>query len=42
MCVEIPEPFYGVGQYYDDFSQISDEEVNELLDRAYQRVGELQ
>jgi len=42
VCVEIPEPFYGVGQFYDDFSQISDEEVNELLDRAYQRVGELQ
>jgi putative phosphoribosyl transferase len=42
VCVEIPEPFYGEGQFYDDFSQISDEEVNELLDRAYQRVGELQ
>jgi predicted phosphoribosyltransferase len=34
VCVEMPEPFYGVGQFYGDFSQVSDEEVNELLDRA--------
>jgi len=34
VCVETPEPFYGVGQFYRDFSQVSDEEVNELLDRA--------
>ena len=34
VCVEMPEHFYGVGQFYDDFSQVSDEEVNELLDRA--------
>lgn len=34
VCAETPEPFYGVGQFYDDFSQVSDEEVQELLDRA--------
>jgi putative phosphoribosyl transferase len=34
VCVESPEPFYGVGQFYHDFSQVSDEEVNELLGRA--------
>jgi len=34
VCLEMPEPFYGVGQFYDDFSQVSDEEVMELLDRA--------
>jgi putative phosphoribosyl transferase len=34
VCVEAPEPFYGVGQFYSDFSQVSDEEVNELLDPA--------
>ena len=34
VCLEMPEPFYGVGQFYDDFSQVSDEEVTELLDRA--------
>jgi predicted phosphoribosyltransferase len=26
-----PEPFYGVGMWYRDFSQTSDEEVQELL-----------
>jgi len=34
ICVEMPESFFGVGQFYRDFSQVSDEEVNELLDRA--------
>ena len=36
VCVEMPEPFYGVGQFYANFSQVSDEEVNELLERAFQ------
>lgn len=34
VCLEMPEPFYGVGQFYSDFSQTSDAEVTELLDRA--------
>jgi putative phosphoribosyl transferase len=34
VCLEMPEPFYGVGQFYRDFTQVSDEEVTELLDRA--------
>jgi putative phosphoribosyl transferase len=34
VCLEMPEPFYGVGQFYDDFSQVGDEEVKELLDSA--------
>jgi putative phosphoribosyl transferase len=38
VCLEMPEPFYGVGQFYDDFSQVSDEEVTGLLDRASRRV----
>lgn len=42
VCVEMPEPFYGVGQFYHDFSQVSDEEVNELLDHAFQQRGEQQ
>jgi predicted phosphoribosyltransferase len=29
-----PEPFYGVGAWYEDFSQTSDKEVCELLDKA--------
>ena len=35
VCLEMPEPFYGVGQFYDDFSQVSDEEVKELLDSGF-------
>jgi len=34
VCAATPEPFYGVGQFYEDFSQTSDEEVRELLARA--------
>ena len=39
VCVETPEHFYGVGQFYEDFSQVSDEEVKELLGRAAGRSG---
>ncbi len=28
------EPFYGVGEWYEDFSQTSDTEVSDLLERA--------
>lgn len=35
VCVEMPEPFYGVGQFYADFSQVPDEEVNELLRKSW-------
>lgn len=31
VCAHMPEPFYGVGQWYDDFSQVSDEEVLSIL-----------
>lgn len=31
VCAETPEPFYGVGLWYEDFSQTTDEEVTELL-----------
>jgi len=40
ICLEMPEPFYGVGQFYDDFSQVSDEEVMNLLDNASQQLRE--
>ncbi|MBZ5650037.1 MAG: phosphoribosyltransferase [Acidobacteriia bacterium] len=40
VCLETPEAFYGVGQFYFDFSQISDYEVNELLDRAAREIDE--
>ncbi|HEY4032608.1 MAG TPA: phosphoribosyltransferase [Ktedonobacteraceae bacterium] len=31
ICAQIPEIFYGVGWWYEDFSQTSDQEVRELL-----------
>ena len=31
ICLHAPVSFMGVGQYYEDFSQTSDEEVRELL-----------
>jgi putative phosphoribosyl transferase len=31
VCARAPEPFFAVGNWYDDFSQISDEEVRRLL-----------
>jgi len=34
ICASTPEPFMGVGQWYLDFSQTTDEEVRELLARA--------
>jgi putative phosphoribosyl transferase len=34
VCLRTPEPFYAVGEHYDDFSQTSDREVMRLLDEA--------
>jgi putative phosphoribosyl transferase len=34
VCVVTPEPFLAVGAWYADFSQTSDEEVRELLQKA--------
>jgi len=39
VCLHTPEPFYGVGQWYSDFSQTSDEEVLALLARAATNSG---
>ena len=38
-CLTTPTPFFGVGQWYVDFSQTSDQEVRDLLDRAAALVG---
>lgn len=32
VCAETPEPFMAVGQWYEDFSQTTDEEVRRLLE----------
>ena len=37
VCAIAPEFFQAVGQYYEDFSQTSDEEVRDLLKRASER-----
>jgi putative phosphoribosyl transferase len=34
VCALAPEPFFAVGNWYDDFSQLSDQEVRELLRTA--------
>jgi putative phosphoribosyl transferase len=34
LCAMTPEPFVAVGAWYDDFSQTTDDEVRELLERA--------
>lgn len=41
VAVKIPDDFYGVGAYYEDFEQVSDEEVLFYLDklRELRKVG---
>jgi predicted phosphoribosyltransferase len=34
VCAVTPEPFHAVGLWYDDFSQTSDAEVHDLLERG--------
>jgi predicted phosphoribosyltransferase len=35
VCLTTPEPFFAVGQGYRDFSQTTDDEVREILTRAW-------
>lgn len=39
VCAATPEPFYAVGLWYRDFSQTSDGEVRELLERSAAEGG---
>jgi predicted phosphoribosyltransferase len=39
VCAVTPEPFYAVGLWYRDFSQTTDEEVRELLERSAAEVA---
>jgi predicted phosphoribosyltransferase len=41
ICAATPEPFYGVGLWYDDFSQTSDAEVCDLLARTVPRQASM-
>jgi predicted phosphoribosyltransferase len=34
VCATTPEPFYAVGIWYEDFSQTTDDEVRDFLERA--------
>jgi predicted phosphoribosyltransferase len=34
VCARTPDPFYAVGLWYGDFSQLSDEEVRDMLKQA--------
>lgn len=38
VCAITPEPFYGVGLWYEDFSQVTDEEVRTLLQEANRQL----
>src|SRR5437588_7588009 len=40
ICASAPEFFQAVGQYYEDFSQTSDEDVRELLSQATPDMSE--
>jgi predicted phosphoribosyltransferase len=39
VCVATPEPFYGVGRWYDEFDQTTDAEVVNLLASAARRFA---
>jgi predicted phosphoribosyltransferase len=39
VCAMTPEPFEAVGLWYEDFSQTTDEEVQDLLERAAERAS---
>ena len=39
ICLSTPEFFQAVGQYYEDFSQTSDDDVRKLLTRAEQEIS---
>jgi putative phosphoribosyl transferase len=35
ICPATPEPFLGTGRWYEDFAPVSDDEVRDLLERAW-------
>lgn len=40
VCGRTPEPFQAVGLWYEDFSQTTDEEVQDLLERAQRKPSQ--
>jgi putative phosphoribosyl transferase len=39
VCLARPEPFFAIGEFYEDFHQVSDEEVRDLLQHAARRIA---
>ncbi len=40
VCLETPRPFTAIGRWYQDFPQLTDDEVRELLARAWEQATE--
>jgi len=38
VCLELPEDFYAIGQFYEEFPQMSDEEVTTLMKRRAEEL----
>jgi putative phosphoribosyl transferase len=38
ICLALPQPFFGVGQWYVDFRQVTDDEVREILMHSHSPV----
>ncbi len=38
ICLQKPLPFYGVGTWYDDFTQITDQQVHDLLAKTFDQT----
>jgi putative phosphoribosyl transferase len=39
VCLNVPAEFYAVGQFFDDFSQVSDDDVIAILKRDVEKVS---
>ena len=39
VCLSTPEDFYAVGQFYNNFEQVEDEEVIRILRRCWAKTG---
>jgi putative phosphoribosyl transferase len=41
VCLDVPAEFYAVGQFFEDFTQVSDEEVTAILQRREPTISAL-
>jgi putative phosphoribosyl transferase len=42
ICLAVPEPFFAVGEWYGDFRQVTDAEVQEILRRSHHPIESVQ